>query len=242
MLSQLCRSCFSPAYRVLSDRVNSYLCLNYDNCPDFRTLVSESETIRVAYPPAPDHPSLERDYPLWPLEAVNRPSHATNRNSVTQSSPEQFTQQGSTAIPTTQGPDPSADHPEPSNAQRSPMLLKQLLSELKNTEGSDPIAEVTKFANRSVDRRRLEARVAGKVKRPTNPFIFYRMASRGAMPDAVGKSWAMESDQIKQCFFALAKIDRSLHEQAFPGHKSQRRPNRGRKIPGGPARETRVQK
>lgn len=233
MFSQHCRNCFSPVYQVLSHRVHAFVCLNYDDCPDFATLASESETIRVAYSAALGHPSLESDYPLWPLEA-NHPSHATNQTSVTQPRPEleQSTQQGSVAIPTIQRPIMRATHSESSNAQEDaredPTLPKQPLSELMKTEDSDQMAEVTEFANRSVDRRRMEAQAAGKIKRPANAYILYRMThqGRGSSPEIVGKIWAMETDEVKQVFGELAKRDRSLHEQAFPEYKYNPKPRR----------------
>lgn len=225
MFSQLCCSCFSPAYQVISDQIHAYVCLNYDDCVDFLTIVSETETVRVAYPPAPDHPSLESHYPLWPLGA-NDHSHAMNQNSIAQPCPEQSTQQGSVSVPTIHGPTSRADHLDSSSTQEDQTLLEQPLSELINTE--NPMAEATKFADRSVYQRRLEAQVAGRVKRPANAYILYRMTYQGAgfSPEIVGRSWAMESNQVKQVFRALANHNRSLHEQAFPRYKFQPKPKR----------------
>lgn len=228
MSSQHCRSCFSPAYQVLSNRLHAYVCLNYDDCPDFLAIVSETETIRVAYPPAPGHPSLESHYPLWPLEANHHP-YAANQTLITQPCPEQSTQQGSVAVPADQGPTPQADHPESSN---DPTLLEQPLSELINAEGSEQMAEAIKFADRSVDQRRLEAEAAGKVKRHANSYILYRIAFQGVgcSPKIVGRSWAMESHQVKQAFAKLADRDRLLHEQAFPEYKFHPKPRRQFKL------------
>jgi hypothetical protein len=167
--------------------------------------------------------------------------------------PQRLTQQGTNTIPT---PIVEADHAGPSKAPRKKVpaknrraksvkapqkkakfdipVLEKPLSELPTSEGSDPMAEATMYANRSVEHRRLEAQIAGKVKRTVNCFILYRIAYHGACQTQdsqqvsimVAHSWAMESDHVKQSFRALAKTDFSLHNQAFPDYKFQPHQNK----------------
>jgi hypothetical protein len=108
------------------------------------------------------------------------------------------------------------------------------LSELTDSESSG-LVEVTKFVNRSVEQRQLEAQVAGKIKRPLNPFMLYLKAYHdlaalknketavGTTTQFVGHSWVIEGDSVKQAFFALAATDKSLHRQAFPSYKFRAR-------------------
>lgn len=95
----------------------------------------------------------------------------------------------------------------------------------------DAIAEATKFGNRSIEQRRWEAQIAGRVKRPCNSFILYRNSYLPALHGhdnskasrLLAKSWAMERDSVRQSFKEIADTDKSLHAQAFPDYKFQAR-------------------
>lgn len=118
--------------------------------------------------------------------------------------------------------------------------LEKPLSELSNSEGSDPMTKITSYANRSIECRHEEAKLVGRVKRPHNPFILYRMAFKGAalmkdlphykVSSVVGQSWAMESARVRDQFVELAANERDLHAQAFPDYKFN--PHSHRKVEG----------
>ncbi|POS73542.1 HMG box protein [Diaporthe helianthi] len=104
-----------------------------------------------------------------------------------------------------------------------PVLTKPL-SELLAAQGFDGIAEAIKIAKKSVEKRRLEAQVDGKVKRPPNSFVLYRSAYLGTLKGLrlheattlLAKSWAMECDSVKEAFRNIWKMENLVLAQAFP--------------------------
>lgn len=173
--------------------------------------------------------------PMWPV-------HAAGTNSLPappQTLADKFYEQLQQCYPVdTRASSQEAGHPEPSKAPRRkqravrndddlPVLTKPF-SEL--LQDFDAVAEATKIVNRSVEERRLEAEMAGKVKRPSNSFILYRNAFLSAVrafhgcptteaSRIVAKSWSMERGSVRQAFQKIANMDKSLHEQAFPKYK-----------------------
>ncbi|KAI1359576.1 hypothetical protein F5Y08DRAFT_72147 [Xylaria arbuscula] len=73
--------------------------------------------------------------------------------------------------------------------------------------------------------------VKGRIMRPLNPFMLYRMAYRQVartlfhsennqlISTVVGVSWKMESKAVLDCFRTLAEIEKSTHLAMFPDYK-----------------------
>lgn len=232
MSSHYCIICMSPIYRVISDYVHEYVCLNM-TCINFKSSVPECNTMRNASLQLQE--SVQSDYPIHPL-IDECPTPTTNQFYAVQTFPKQATQQEFSAVPQS-APASEANRAEPPKAsrprKRAPAVkkedlptLEKPLSELPYNEGSDPLTEVTYFANRSVEERRLEAEFDGKVKRPLNPFFLYRKAYKGAAKEPksnatsciIAQSWAMERERVREQFADLASTERILHAQAFPDY------------------------
>lgn len=228
MSCHCCLMCFFQAHLVISERMyKEFVCLT-EACENFKISVPESETFIDVCPPV----SAETNYPLYPIQVEEPPAPTADQTWVAQPSPRQSTQPDSSAIPQS-SPTLGVDRAEPPQASRPRRrgvkkedlpTLEKPLSELPNSEGSDPLVEATNYANRSVEDRRLEAEFDGKIKRPLNPFFLYRKAYRGVVKDPrsnaisciVAQSWSMESKRVRDQFAELASTERMLHEQAFP--------------------------
>ncbi|KAI4723957.1 hypothetical protein E4T49_08319 [Aureobasidium sp. EXF-10728] len=100
------------------------------------------------------------------------------------------------------------------------------------TDGLDvPIKDMLDVANRSIVVRRAEAKRAGKITRPPNPFLFYRAAyadrvkqwaSKNNHQDLsiiLGQSWKIESKEIKDFYRNCSKLEKTNHMKAFPDYK-----------------------
>ncbi|KAI7773952.1 hypothetical protein LA080_009618 [Diaporthe eres] len=206
---------------------SQFVCLT-EACENFKISVPESETFLNVWPPVSDDPSSL--YPLQGLEPL------ADQTWIAQPSPQQWTQQESSAVPqstpasgTTRAEPPKARRPRkrtPAVSKEDFPALEKPLSELPNNEGSDRLAEITNFANRSVEERRLEAEFDGKVKRPLNPYFLYRKAFKGAAKEPnssaisciTAQSWAIESEGVRELFAGLGSTERLLHAQAFPDY------------------------
>lgn len=105
-----------------------------------------------------------------------------------------------------------------------------------NAVGEDVSIEVLDtlaLASRSTADRQSEAQRSGKIKRPYNAFILYRMTyqllaqrigetkSHQSVSTLCGDSWASESMDIKLRFQELAQLERQGHMHAFPDYKFQ---------------------
>lgn len=243
MSSHSCLLCFCPAYPVISDRgIDEYVCLT-ELCHKFKISVHESETIVNSWPQVKG----ESDYPVWPL-LDEQPSSAADQLYVAQPWPLDFTPpvpvaksavvfpQSAIAVPQS-APSPGATRAEPRKARhRGRKTIRKIenlpglekpFSEMTPKEGSDPMTEITTHVYRSIEERQREAEIAGKVKRPVNAFMLYRTAYSATFKHAgektvsrmAGKSWGMESNQVRDEFIALAKDDKILHEIAFPNYR-----------------------
>ncbi|KAM5359605.1 hypothetical protein ACJA88_015089 [Fusarium oxysporum] len=85
---------------------------------------------------------------------------------------------------------------------------------------------VDRYVQRTSEQRRLEAQ-SGKNKRPANAFILYRIAFRSVaevvyntksqqlVSKICGKSWQLESDEIKTWFQEQATIEKANHGKTF---------------------------
>lgn len=237
MSSHSCIICLLPIYRVISDHVHEYVCLNM-TCINFKYSVPEYNTVRNVSPQLEE--SFQSDYPVHPLLYEHeRPAPTANQFRVAQPFHQQAIQQGPIAIPQP-APASGANRAKPRNAPRKNVsagkgipILEKPLSELPSRKGSDPLEEIAKYAERSIQERLKEAEVAGRVKRPSNKFLLYRKAynssvKKGDMHAAsaiIGQSWAMEGDEVREHFAWLANTDAMLHEAAFPTYQyTPRRP------------------
>ncbi|KAI9368573.1 hypothetical protein BJX61DRAFT_523335 [Aspergillus egyptiacus] len=96
---------------------------------------------------------------------------------------------------------------------------------------AEPIKDMESFVHRSIEQRRAEARKAGKIPRPMNSFMLYRSAyaervktwyaqnNHQVVSLAAGASWRNETEEIKDKYNALAKIEKQNHMKAHPGYK-----------------------
>lgn len=176
----------------------------------------------------------ESDYPDYLPEPEYLFLPPENQAFVAQPCPQQSTQQEPVAVPQFATPS-RAKEPTSSKARRKKnasaekrkLILEKPWSELPIEEGSDPMAEIAKYVNRSLERRQLEAEKDGKVKRSLNAFILYRKAYGGvakvagmqSFPAMAAESWAMESASVRDQFYALANTEKHFHKQAFPDYK-----------------------
>lgn len=94
------------------------------------------------------------------------------------------------------------------------------------------VEDVSEFVHRSIEIRRYEAEVSGKIKRPLNAFMLYRKAFQNVaktqstrnnhqhISSICGESWSsQEPPDIVDKFNELAAIERRMHEQAFPDYR-----------------------
>jgi hypothetical protein len=95
-----------------------------------------------------------------------------------------------------------------------------------------PVRDMETWVNRSIDVRRNEsAHQKGYVSRPLNAFMLYRMAysrrtmkwhtenRQQALSKLLGRSWAMETTEIRALYENLAAVDKRNHMEAFPSYK-----------------------
>lgn len=106
------------------------------------------------------------------------------------------------------------------------------LSVLTEDTAGLPVRDMKTWVNRSIDVRRNEsAQQKGYVNRPLNAFMLYRMAysrrtmkwhtedRQQALSKLLGRSWAMETSEIRALYKSLAAIDKRNHMEAFPLYK-----------------------
>ncbi|KAK7699591.1 hypothetical protein SLS64_011545 [Diaporthe eres] len=237
MSSHSCIICLFPIYRVISDYVHEYVCLNM-TCINFKYSVPEYNTVRNVSPQLEE--SFQSDYPIHPLlDEHECPAPTAIQFCVAQPFPHQALQQGPIAVPQPARAS-GVNRVKPRNARRtnvsagkSAPILGKPLSELPSSKGPDPLGEIAKYAQRGVQVRLKEAEEAGRVKRPSNKFLLYRKAYNSsvrredmrAASAIIGQSWAMEGDELREHFAWLANTDAMLHEAAFPSYQyTPRRP------------------
>ena len=110
--------------------------------------------------------------------------------------------------------------------------IDQALSKIAHEMPAISIIDVTTFATRSVEVRQKEKAKNGKVKRPLNAFMLYRKAYQDVaktqctrnnhqqVSTICGSSWNnWEPPSIITQFRDLAKIEKEMHEAAFPEYK-----------------------
>ncbi|KAB8069855.1 hypothetical protein BDV29DRAFT_161029 [Aspergillus leporis] len=108
------------------------------------------------------------------------------------------------------------------------------LSELAKDMAHVPIKDMESWVRRSTEIRLQEAnRKHGKVTRPMNAFFLYQQSyrelvkewlvesSQSILSTAVGRSWRMETQAIRDSFEALANIDKKNHMKAHPFYKPE---------------------
>lgn len=94
------------------------------------------------------------------------------------------------------------------------------------------VPDAAVFATRTVEQRREEATIAGKIKRPLNAFMLYRRSYQNVaktcctrnnhqqVSAVCGDSWTTcEPSEVVSEFNRLATIERQMHELAFPNYK-----------------------
>lgn len=226
-----CIICLLPIYRVFSDYVQEYVCLNM-TCINFKYSVPECNTVRNVSAQLGE--GFQSDYPIYPLlDEHERPAPTAIQFRVVQPFPRQAIQQGPIAVPQ-YAPASRASRVQPlkarrkkvSAAERAP-TLETPLSELPNSKVSDPLEEIARYVQRPVNVRRMEAAIAGRVKRPLNQFLLYRKAYLSTLDKAdmrsasiiIGESWAIEGEVLRNFFTGLASTEALLHELAFPSYK-----------------------
>ena len=121
-----------------------------------------------------------------------------------------------------------------------PPPLPAPLSELTRNMHDIPIRDMTDVVNRPTSQRNQEAVRKGKVVRPMNAFILYRLAytdrikmwcrenNHQVVSRVSGQSWPMEPEEIREKYNAMAKTDRENHRTAHPDYKFEpARPQHG---------------
>lgn len=218
-----CLECAYPIYAVLSlmDAPLEYVCL-VKACKNFKVSVPEFRTLI----------KIEDDIPDLPLDLESDPTQALQEPSA--------------------GQEPTAT-PEPARASLLRQRRKQHrhdianakaarmaaflataekpMSEQASGDGPDPVEQAVTFARRPVTQRREEAEAAGKIKRPLNEFMLYRMAYLNAVKEMheldnageasvyLGLSWGIEPGSVRDRFADLAAEEVALHRLAFPHYK-----------------------
>lgn len=200
---------------------------------DERPAVTESQ-LGVARPNTEQPTHGKSDYPDYLPDGESPFSLAENQASASQPCPQQSRQEEPEAVPQSTATSVAKDADSRKTrrkknvpAQRKDSILEKPWSELPTEEGSDPIAEITKYVNRSVERRRFEAEFNGKARRAVNQFILYRKAysdiakvvGMQSFPAKAAESWARESACVHDQFSALANTEKRLHKEAFPNYK-----------------------
>ncbi|KAB8069851.1 hypothetical protein BDV29DRAFT_161026 [Aspergillus leporis] len=115
--------------------------------------------------------------------------------------------------------------------------LSAPLSELAKDTTHVTIRETENWVHRSTETRRQEVtQRLRKIPRPMNSFLLYRKAYSGLAKEflaqshhcmlsiVIGKSWRMESQEIRYRFADLADIERKNHMEAHPSYKYSPKP------------------
>lgn len=103
-----------------------------------------------------------------------------------------------------------------------------------------PLKNMLSFTSRSVAVRLGEAQKAGKIPRPLNSFVCYRVAyadriKQWASEDnhqnvsrIAGASWKLEPEIVRKFYIQCAETDKANHLEAFPSYKynPHQRPNK----------------
>lgn len=100
-----------------------------------------------------------------------------------------------------------------------------------------PIKDMCAWAHRSEEERREQAEKKQSIPRPMNAFMMYRLAYSNRAKEflnvknyqivntAIAQSWALESDEVRNFYNDMSKIERDNHQRTHPTYKF--RPNRG---------------
>ncbi|KAB8227263.1 HMG-box domain-containing protein [Aspergillus alliaceus] len=115
------------------------------------------------------------------------------------------------------------------------------LSKLTKDMAHGPTRDMENWVHRSTEVRRQEPnRNHGKVARPLNSFLLYRKAYSGPAKQllgeknhsilsvVIGRSWKMESQDVRYLFQNLANIDKRKHMEAHPSYKYSPKPRHAR--------------
>ncbi|KAI2861897.1 transcriptional regulator family: HMG [Aspergillus niger] len=106
------------------------------------------------------------------------------------------------------------------------------LSALTNGMQHIPVRDICACVHRPVETRRQEARQRqGRIPRPPNPFMLYRLAYSDrakhwlaqnddrAISILTGRSWTMEAPHIRKKYKTLAVMEKRNHGRAHPGYR-----------------------
>ena len=121
---------------------------------------------------------------------------------------------------------------EPTPFQWSPPRLQKPLSELTKHLTHVPIRDMEDWVHRPTEiRRRQASRMNGKVARPMNCFMLYRLAyadrtkklfsiaNHQVVSQLTGESWKFETVKIRRDYRRLASIEKNNHMKAHPCYK-----------------------
>ncbi|KAJ6125889.1 hypothetical protein N7471_010382 [Penicillium samsonianum] len=93
------------------------------------------------------------------------------------------------------------------------------------------VEDMTKWVHRPLGDRKREEKTHGKVLRPRNCFILYKSAyarriesvlqkkDHSAVSAIAGRSWNMETPEVRQRYTTLAHIERQGHAEAHPEYR-----------------------
>lgn len=200
---------------------------------DESPVVAESQ-LGVARPHTEQPTHGDSDYPDYLPEAESLFSPGENQAFVAQRCLQQSGREEPVVVPQSSATSGAKDaRSRKTRRQKNAPVeernqnLEKPWSELPIEDGSDPMAEITRYVYRPLKRRRLESVVNGKARRELNPFILYRkaykdvvkMAGMEAFGTMAAKSWARESASVRAQFSALANTEKRLHKEAFPDYK-----------------------
>lgn len=94
-----------------------------------------------------------------------------------------------------------------------------------------PVKDMKAWVHRSLDGRMAEFRTRGKIPRPINSFMLYRMAIEGRAKQylgdtnsrlvslAAGGSWKIEPARVRKFYSKLAEIEQQKHASARRAHE-----------------------
>ena len=117
-------------------------------------------------------------------------------------------------------------------ARVNPPELTSPLSELTRHLTHIPIRDMENWVHRSIDVRLHQvSKMRGRIARPMNCFMLYRSAyaertkewvsetNHKVVSQLAGKSWKLETVEIRKKYVFLAEIERNNHMEAHPGYK-----------------------
>lgn len=136
------------------------------------------------------------------------------------------------------------DAAQPSNKKRRQQLkvptLERPLSHCARDFANIKVENIEAYVNRSLDERRREAGVAGKIKRELNPFLLYRKAHKSVAEELIrttsndsshinprisklcGISWKhLEPPEVKTQYESWSKVEKERLKEAFPDYRYQ---------------------